>query len=85
MTLTRELSPSLPPSAHKEVASVSPGSVCAVTLVDRRTGAALRLNGSRVVIYTRSPEIAAQELLAGRDPSVWDLRVQPLDPARRRS
>jgi hypothetical protein len=61
-----------------------PGSVCAVTLVDRRTGAALRVNGSRLVIYTRASEIAARELLDGRDPAVWDLRVQPLDPARRR-
>ena len=63
---------------------VIPGSVCVVTLVDRRTGAALRVNGARVVVYTRAPEIAAEELLSGRDPARWDVRVQPLDPARGR-
>jgi hypothetical protein len=56
-----------------------------VTLIDRRTGAALRVNGSRLTIYTRSPALAAEELLSGRDPSVWDVRIEPLDPARRRS
>jgi hypothetical protein len=65
--------------------SIIPGSVCVVTLVDRRTGSALRVNGSRVVIYTRAPRIAAEELLAGRDASVWDVRIEPLDPVRRRS
>jgi hypothetical protein len=84
MTLMRDLKPASSPALRKEAASVVPGSVCIVTLVDRRTGSALRVNGSRVSIYTRSPDIAAQELLAGRDPAVWDLRIQPLDPARRR-
>lgn len=82
MTVMRDLKPALAPVRRKEGPAILPGSVCIVTLVDRRTGAALRVNGSRVSIYTRSPEIAAQELLAGRDPTVWELRVQPLDPAR---
>ncbi len=60
------------------------GSVCAVTLVNRQTGDALRVNGSRVIVYTRAPGIAAEELLSGRDPGRWDVRVQPLDPARQR-
>lgn len=63
---------------------IIPGSVCAVTLVDRQTGDTLRVNGRRVVVYTRAPEIAAEELMSGRDPGLWDVRVQPLDPARRR-
>ena len=63
---------------------VIPGSVCAVTLVDRQTGSALRVNGSRVIVYTRAPGIATEELMSGRDPGRWDVRVQPLDPARQR-
>lgn len=63
--------------------NIVPDSLCAVTLIDRRTGLAARRNGSRLQMLTRTPQIAAAELLAGRDPLVWDVRVEPLDPARR--
>jgi hypothetical protein len=52
---------------------------CAVRLIDRRTGAAHRINGSPLVIYTREPHAAAADLLAGRDPSFWEVRVEPLE------
>jgi hypothetical protein len=51
---------------------------CAVRLIDRRTGQTLRLNGSPLVLFTRSPEDAAAELLAGRDSTLWEARIEPI-------
>lgn len=85
MTVVRDIRTRTGSDIAAKTQSIIPDSVCAVTLVDRRTGAALRVNGSRLTIYTRSPALAAEELLTGRDPSVWDVRIDPLDPARRRS
>jgi hypothetical protein len=51
---------------------------CAVRLIDRRTGHTHRINGSPLVIFTRNPEEAAAELLAGRDATVWEVRVEIL-------
>jgi hypothetical protein len=51
---------------------------CAVRLIDRRTGQTHRINGSPLVVYTRNPDEAAAELLAGRDATVWEARVEPL-------
>ena len=55
-------------------------STCAVRLVDRRTGALHRINGTPLTIFTRHPAEAAAELLAGRDPDVWEARVERLGP-----
>ncbi len=55
----------------------------AVTLVDRRTGAALRLNGGPVTLYSRDPEAARAELLRSRNPALWDVRVEPIHSAGR--
>lgn len=52
--------------------------VCAVRLVDRRTGQARRINGRPLVLFTRAPELAAAELLANRDAAVWEARVEPI-------
>ncbi|MBM3604713.1 MAG: hypothetical protein FJX25_08140 [Alphaproteobacteria bacterium] len=52
--------------------------LCAITLIDRRTGRPHRVNGAALVAFSRDPQIAASELLAGRDPLLWDTRVQPL-------
>lgn len=82
MTGTRQIA--RVPARRRPWADIVPGSVCIVTLVDRRTGCTLSVNGRRIAVYTRSPEIAAEELLGGRDPTDWDVRVQALDPARRR-
>jgi hypothetical protein len=56
-----------------------PAATCAVRLIDRRTGVAHRINGTPLVVYTREPQAAATDLLAGRDPSVWEVRVDPLE------
>ncbi len=51
---------------------------CAVHLIDRRTGAAHRINGTPLVIFTRRPDEAAADLLSGRDPAVWEVRIEPV-------
>jgi hypothetical protein len=51
---------------------------CAVRLIDRRTGQTHRINGSPLVLFTRRPEEAAAELLAGRDATVWEARIEPI-------
>ena len=51
---------------------------CAVRLVDRRTGQTHRINGSPLILFTQRPEEAASELLAGRDPLVWEARIAAL-------
>ncbi|NEX47903.1 hypothetical protein G3572_16960 [Rhodobacter sp. ETT8] len=53
---------------------------CIVRLIDRRTGAAHRINGTPLTLYTRRPAEAAAELLQGRDPALWEARVELIDP-----
>ncbi|MGQ0565347.1 MAG: hypothetical protein ACT4OK_09785 [Gemmobacter sp.] len=60
-----------------------PGTTCSVRLIDRRTGAVHRINGAPLVIFTRRPDEAAADLLKGRDPQVWDVRVEPMNPGSR--
>jgi hypothetical protein len=57
---------------------------CAVRLIDRRTGQTHRINGSPLVLFTRSPDDAVAELLAGRDAAVWEARVEPIGAAPRK-
>ncbi|MGZ3217825.1 hypothetical protein [Paracoccus sp. T5] len=58
--------------------------LCAITLIDRRTGRLHRANGAALVARSRDPHGAAAELLAGRESRLWDAHVQPLTaPARR--
>lgn len=54
------------------------GPMHAVWLIDRRTGAAHRVNSEPQVIHTRHPDVASAELLKGRDPSVWKTVAYPL-------
>lgn len=56
---------------------------CAVSLVDRRTGQTHRINGSPLVLFTRTPEDAVAELLSGRDTAVWEARVEPIGTTTR--
>ena len=49
---------------------------CAVWLIDRRTGATHRVNGRPFVVFTRRPDLAIAEMMEGRDPAVWDTRVE---------
>lgn len=64
-------------------ASAAGGPLCAITLIDRRTGRPHRVNGAALVALSRDPDAAAAELLAGRDPRIWSARVQPLPGAAR--
>ncbi len=57
---------------------------CVVRLIDRRTGAAHRINGTPLTIYTRRPDQAVVELMEGRDSTVWEARVDPIEPEVRR-
>lgn len=62
---------------------IGTGMTCAVGLFDRRTGMVHRVNGRPLVVMTRRPEQVAQDLLIGRDATVWEVRVEPLTGARR--
>ena len=55
---------------------------CAVQLFDRRTGRTHRINGTPLVIYTRNPTVAAEDLLEGRDPTHWEVRILELSSGR---
>ncbi|HQU67673.1 MAG TPA: hypothetical protein PLI43_05690 [Albidovulum sp.] len=57
---------------------------CAVRLIDRRTGEAHRINGSPFVLFTKTPEAAAAELLAKRDAAVWEARIEPISSETQR-
>lgn len=50
----------------------------AVTLIDRRTGMPLRAGGRTVTVFSDNPDAAAQDLLTGRDRSLWTARVDPV-------
>ena len=54
---------------------------CAVRLIDRRTGQTHRINGSPLVLFTKSPDEAVAELLSGRDATVWEARVELIGTA----
>ncbi|MFT4148707.1 MAG: hypothetical protein QM656_00805 [Paracoccaceae bacterium] len=66
------------------LAAQTSGRTCVVRLVDRRTGATHRVNGTPLVLFTRRPSEAVAELLTGRDPSVWEARIEPIEPEVRR-
>ena len=51
---------------------------CVVRLIDRRTGHGHRVNGSLLVLFTTTPEAAAEQLFSGRDSTVWEARVEPI-------
>ncbi len=57
---------------------------CMVRLIDRRTGAAHRINGTPLTLYTRRPAEAAAELMQGRDATIWEARIEPIKPEVRR-
>lgn len=63
-------------SLHQTIPTRRP--LCAVTLIDRRTGRPHRVNGAPLTALSRDPDLAATELLAGRDARIWDTRIQPL-------
>lgn len=77
------LSPALTGMAERATAARSAvrPPTCAVRLIDRRTGQTHRVNGSPLVIFTKAPAEAADELLAGRDHALWEARIEPLGGA----
>ncbi|HEY0275258.1 MAG TPA: hypothetical protein VGC31_04220 [Paenirhodobacter sp.] len=50
----------------------------AVSLIDRRTGSLLRVNGTAQSVLTRDPQAVATEFLRNRDKTLWDVRIDPL-------
>lgn len=80
MTLARPLAS---PAQTGLPATAPLSRACAVRLVDRRTGQTHRINGSPLVLFTRTPDVAVAELLAGRDAAVWEARVEPIGTTNR--
>lgn len=56
------------------------GPLHAVTLIDHRTGRPHRVGGAVLILFTRNPDEAAQDLMRNRDPSHWSVvaRTYPL-------
>jgi hypothetical protein len=50
----------------------------AVRLIDRRTGQVHRVNGAPLLALSREPQEAAASLLEGRDPALWETRIESL-------
>lgn len=83
MTATLHLDPNGRAGRAMSAMPASLSQACAVRLIDRRTGQTHRINGSPLVLFTRSPEEAVAELLSGRDAAVWEARVEPIGAAPR--
>lgn len=66
-----------------EAAAGAYQALCAVQLIDRRTGSLHRVNGRPLLVVTRKPQTAAAELMAGRDPTVWETRVEAIEQLAR--
>lgn len=49
-----------------------------VRLIDRRTGQVHRVNGAPHLALSREPQAAAASLLEGRDPALWEARIESL-------
>ena len=69
-------------SAFEAEPKVAMTGLCLVQLIDRRTGAGHRMNGRVVMTYSSDPDEAVAELMAGRDPAVWEARVTRMTGGR---
>jgi hypothetical protein len=66
----------MPTDARPAPAGLGPTDpLYALRLIDRRSGLPLRANGGPVVTFTSTPHAAAAEALAGRDPALWEVRI----------
>ncbi|MDZ4094545.1 MAG: hypothetical protein U1D35_06505 [Paracoccaceae bacterium] len=63
---------------RQPVPDLVPGMTCAVRLIDRRTGRPHRIGGSALTVFTKTPVETAAEILSGRDPEIWEARIEPL-------
>ena len=80
-TMSRGARPAvMPASAALRGAMPGTGGTCVVRLVDRRTGLTHKINGSPLVVFTRDPATAVDELLEGRDRGIWEARIDPIEP-----
>ncbi len=69
------------PARHRFRAAVParrPSTICAVSLINRRTGSTHRENDVPVIRITRDPAAAVSALLANRDVALWDVRIDPI-------
>lgn len=64
---------------RRSIPAADPGQATfAVRLIDRRTGLGHRVGGRPLILYSRRPDEAAAELLDGRDPALWEARIDPI-------
>lgn len=63
---------------HSQPIDATARPLYSVRLIDRRTGQAHRVNGAPLLALSREPQAAAASLLEGRDPALWEARVEPL-------
>ena len=68
----------MPTAQTTLIANRTTSPVCAVRLIDRRTGRVHRVNGAPLVLFARDTNAAAAELLFNRDRNLWDVRIDPL-------
>lgn len=69
---------------HLSAPKARPAPLCVVQLVDRRTGALHRVNGTPLSVFTHTPHAAVTDMMSGRDPALWEARVDLLDQVPRR-
>ena len=69
---------------HASAAKASPAPLCVVQLIDRRTGALHRVNGMPLSVFTHTPHAAVIDMMSGRDPALWEARVDLMDQMPRR-
>lgn len=84
MTVALQLGALGPAGLAKSATNATLSQTCAVRLIDRRTGQTHRINGSPLVVFTKTPDLAVAELLSGRDAAVWEARVEPISGAARK-
>lgn len=75
---------SFAPAVHGRIGDMPMPRTCVVRLIDRRTGSVHRINGTPLTVFTRNPRAAADELLQGRDPALWEARIEPIEPEARK-
>lgn len=67
-----------------DATGLSHQTLCAVHLIDRRTGSLHRVNGRPLLMLTRKPQDAVTELMVGRDPAIWETRIEAIEQIARK-
>lgn len=84
MTTARYLQPNGQAARAMSVMPTALSQTCAIRLIDRRTGQTHRINGSPLILFTKSPDEAVADLLSGRDAAVWEARIEPIGTTPRK-